>query len=116
MSTDAAAAPPAIAAHPQRWGVLALYAAASFMAVLVWNILVRAAPAQQPRMCTCSKAPPPAPLTRACAALRTRQAPVYSIAELRFNRGPQAINSLANVRRGRAQGCARETPLRGARR
>ncbi len=30
-------------AHPQRWPVLAVYAAASFMGALVWNILVRAA-------------------------------------------------------------------------
>lgn len=39
-----ASAGPAAAyqAHPQRWGVLAVYAAASFMGALVWNILVRA--------------------------------------------------------------------------
>ena len=28
-----------IAADPRRWSVLAVYAAASFMAALVWNIL-----------------------------------------------------------------------------
>jgi uncharacterized membrane protein len=43
-----ASAPVTYHAHPQRWGVLAVYAAASFMAVMVWNILVRVAPAQRP--------------------------------------------------------------------
>ena len=37
--------------------------------------------------------PQAAELTRPAA-----QAPVYAIAEVRFERGPQAINSLANVR------------------
>jgi hypothetical protein len=103
-----AAAPPSAplyAASPQRWGVLAVYAAASFMGALVWNILVRALLAA----CSATRLPPSllfaflhkaacacaAPLTR--RALRA-QAPVYAIAEARFDRGPQAINSLANVR------------------
>jgi hypothetical protein len=36
--------PPVVyTADPRRWGVLLIYAAASFMAVMVWNILVREA-------------------------------------------------------------------------
>ncbi len=96
---------PLYVASPQRWGVLAVYAAASFMGALVWNILVRALAAcsasrlvrrrfrfriLRKAACACA-----APLTR--RAVRA-QAPVYAIAEARFDRGPQAINSLANVR------------------
>ena len=72
-------------AYRRRWGVLALYAAASGMGALVWNILVRA------------NVPPPAR-----GAHPPLQAPVYAVAEQRFDRGPQAINSLANVRARRA--------------
>jgi hypothetical protein len=35
------AAPVQYVAHPLRWSLLAVYAAASFMGALVWNILVR---------------------------------------------------------------------------
>ena len=34
-------APVQYVAHPLRWSLLAVYAAASFMGALVWNILVR---------------------------------------------------------------------------
>lgn len=36
-------APVQYVAHPLRWSLLAVYAAASFMGALVWNILVRGA-------------------------------------------------------------------------
>jgi len=79
-------------AHPQRWGVLAVYAAASFMGALVWNILVRCEAAHVTR------SPRVEARLLTLRAPRCMQAPVYAIAEVRFQRGPQAINSLANVR------------------
>ena len=45
-SADGPQAPPPAStqyvAHPLRWSLLAVYAAASLMGALVWNILVRA--------------------------------------------------------------------------
>lgn len=72
-------------ADRRRWGVLAVFAAASGMGALVWNLLVHS-----PRRGEAAKL---RALTR-----RGAQAPVYAVAELRFDKGPQAINSLANVR------------------
>ena len=79
-----------LAVSPARFGQLAVYVAACVMTAINWNIVVRRAcrvgcDAQH----ACSDS---SPLTGG------EKAPVYAIAEARFDVGVQQVNSLSNVR------------------
>lgn len=85
---------------PERYTQLIIYCLASFMCPMMWSILVRHRPRQfSPRCCPSQLLQSALRAALSACAAPPPQAPIYTIAEAKFDVGTLGINALSNVRR-----------------